>query len=344
MMKLTYIIPAYNASETIIDTLDSIYSQSLSKDVYEVIVVDDCSTDNTYNIVEQYAEKHYNLRLIHQIENHRQGAARNRGLASANGEYITFVDADDRVLTGVEDALNIAERHKSDIVYCSCYHERSLTNCALIEIDMPENSTMTGVDFCEKYQHLGVFFFPWGILYRREWLQALSYPFVEDRQHEDRDWLAYVMCHARTVAYSKQPFYRYKFNVDSTCHSPRYSTVFDHIASGIRHVDLAEKIQNFCPKSANTLYNLGMAEIARAVSLRNLTMFKWTENKKFYEKGNFGLLAEDMERLCRKYHMPLEVRMVMHYPILTKVAILLAIPFMLCIRTMRTKKFCVKQV
>ena len=326
MMKLSYIIPTYNATATVGRTLDSIYATSLSEKDFEVIVVDDCSKDDTCVFIEQYACKHPNIRLLRQSQNHRQGAARNRGLEVAQGDYVTFVDSDDVILEGIVDALATAQKNNVDLVYCSCYHEKTPTEVVLKEIDMPEDEIMSGIDFCEKYQNEGVFWYPWGILYKREWLQALNYPFIEDRQHEDRDWLAYIMSHARMIVNSKQPIYRYVCNPNSTCRMPRYSTIFDHVASGIRHIDLSEQLKTDCPKLSATLYAFGMEEIHHSIRLRNLTKYPWSDNKHLYDVQHLQPLLSDLKRLCRTYPMPTEVRIVAYCPLLTKVTTFIASP------------------
>lgn len=96
-MLLSYIIPFYNAGASIVACLDSIYSDGSAEDDYEVIVVDDGSKDDGAEVVEKYAERHSNLRLIRQ-KNGGASAARNHGLDEAHGEWIRFVDADDRVV------------------------------------------------------------------------------------------------------------------------------------------------------------------------------------------------------------------------------------------------------
>ena len=63
-MSISFIIPAYNASGTIVRCLDSIYALPIEESDYEVIVIDDCSTDNTVEIVKQFAVKHPNLLLL----------------------------------------------------------------------------------------------------------------------------------------------------------------------------------------------------------------------------------------------------------------------------------------
>ena len=94
---VSFIIPAYNAADTIVRCLDSIYALSFKQEEFEVIVIDDCSTDETVSIIEDWRLKKDNLTLLKQSENHRQGAARNRGVFLAKGDYILFVDADDAV-------------------------------------------------------------------------------------------------------------------------------------------------------------------------------------------------------------------------------------------------------
>lgn len=92
---ISIIIPAYNAEQYIGQCLDSILSQDGAPD-FEIIVVNDGSTDNTPQIVREYGYTNHNIRMITQ-KNRGVSVARNNGLACANGRFITFVDADDRV-------------------------------------------------------------------------------------------------------------------------------------------------------------------------------------------------------------------------------------------------------
>lgn len=92
--KISVIIPAYNCENYIDETISSILIQSYSN--WEIIIIDDCSTDNTKNIIQyrvnQYPDK---IKLLENTENLRQGRARNRGLLHATGEYIMIIDSDD---------------------------------------------------------------------------------------------------------------------------------------------------------------------------------------------------------------------------------------------------------
>lgn len=93
-MWLSYIIPLYNCGEYIAACLDSILNQGLADDDYEVIVVNDGSTDNGPSIVKAYCNKYAQVRLLNQ-KNAGVGGARNLGIDEAQGDYVFFVDADD---------------------------------------------------------------------------------------------------------------------------------------------------------------------------------------------------------------------------------------------------------
>ena len=96
-LKLSFILPCYNVERYIADCLNSIYAQGLPEDEFEVICVNDCSTDGTRDVILKNQKQHTNLVLLDQPTNMYSGAARNRGLEVAKGDYIWFVDSDDRV-------------------------------------------------------------------------------------------------------------------------------------------------------------------------------------------------------------------------------------------------------
>ena len=117
MIRLSYIIPCYNVEAFISECLDSIFAQDLAPDEYEVICVDDCSTDKTPEIIREYQHGHSNLRLIEQPRNLSQAAARNRALDTAQGDYIWFIDSDDFLKAGnARMLLGHAESNDLDIL------------------------------------------------------------------------------------------------------------------------------------------------------------------------------------------------------------------------------------
>ena len=92
MPLFSIIIPAYNAERYLPSALDSVLAQKASS--YEVVLVDDGSTDATAEICDGYADRYDSIRAIH-IENSGASRARNMGLHDARGDYVLFMDADD---------------------------------------------------------------------------------------------------------------------------------------------------------------------------------------------------------------------------------------------------------
>lgn len=117
---ISVIIPCFNSEEYITRAIESIFSQSYTN--YEIILVNNNSTDNTYNILQQYQKK--KAGLIKVFNEYKKGApaARNKGLSEAKGEWIQFLDADDELLPGkLEDQISVAKNSKADIIAGSCY-------------------------------------------------------------------------------------------------------------------------------------------------------------------------------------------------------------------------------
>lgn len=334
-MQISFIIPVFNGELYIQRCLNSICQVMTNIPEYEIIVVDDCSKDNTVIIVEEYIKKHSQVRLLRQTQNHRQGAARNRGLKEAQGEYVLFVDGDDYLLPGFVAVCHQTMATMPDMLYFSTIHEKTLTELSQMVIDLQEGVVMTGSDFCEKYYNEGVFWYPWSYCIKRNYLLALNYPFVEDRQHEDRDWLAYVLSHASSVCYCATPSYRYCCNPSSTCRSPKYSTVFDHIASGLRHIDLSKLLSSQCPNLSAILYSFGVDEIYKSIRLRNLTKYSWTENKHLYDEQHLQPLLHDLKRICKDNRLQRQVHLVVSHHMLTNCIIFIVSPIARIVRYLK---------
>jgi len=112
-MKLSIIIPTYNLEEFIIETLDSITKQETLYS-YEIIVVDDSSTDKTIEIIEQYRKSHTSIKLLDNQRTKGVSGARNTGLLAAKGEWVAFIDGDDLWLPGnIQKKLSLADKHKN---------------------------------------------------------------------------------------------------------------------------------------------------------------------------------------------------------------------------------------
>ena len=104
--KLSIIIPMYNCEKYINDCLDSILESDLPKDEYEVIIINDGSKDKGPEIAQKYVSAHNNFTYLTQ-ENQGQSVARNYGLEKAKGEYVWFVDGDDKLDNSLIDLFSL---------------------------------------------------------------------------------------------------------------------------------------------------------------------------------------------------------------------------------------------
>lgn len=231
MPLISFIIPAYNASSTITRCLDSIYNLSLKDQDFEVIVIDDCSKDDTIQVVEQYAITHTNITLLSQSENHRQGAARNRGVSIAKGEYIVFVDSDDETSFGVLNALQLAEKHQLDMVamhYVSVNEKGVITDKEPITLE----GIFAGTEMQTKHPYWCTGPVPY--VYKISFLQQVNYPFAEDVLFEDSDFVSVHLYYAKRMIYSELCAYKVHYNATSTTHTRTYKHLSDYFLLGTR--------------------------------------------------------------------------------------------------------------
>lgn len=220
-MKLSIIVPVYNmAAERKLEyCLDSLVSQTVTD--YEIIAVDDCSTDGSWKILQEYGKRFpEKFRAVHLKENLHQGGAKNVGLKMAQGEWIGFIDSDDWITPDFyERLLRKAQETGADMVGCdySLTQERGRKIGQIVHNNKPEQ---TGVLNKEKYRSL---ILDSGSLvvkiYRRQII--LDYPnrFPEHIFYEDNAISNSWMLRARHFEYIPEPLYYYYQHDASTVHT-----------------------------------------------------------------------------------------------------------------------------
>ena len=120
---ISVVIPLYNAEKFVGDCLKSLLNQTFQD--FEVIVVDDCSTDSSLAVVESYAPKFGGRLKVSRLQKNSgsAGTPRNKGLFLSRGEYVFFLDADDLItVTGLEELYTLAKNFDAEVVYCENYY------------------------------------------------------------------------------------------------------------------------------------------------------------------------------------------------------------------------------
>lgn len=144
MKNISIIIPCFNVEKYIIKCLESIVSQNYNEDNYQVILVNDGSTDNTLKLVEEFIKVNSIVNFeVYSKENGGLGSARNFGMARALGKYIWFIDSDDYILPNTfETIINTAILDDLDMLWFS----HILVNEEYLELPLPKADIKTGYD------------------------------------------------------------------------------------------------------------------------------------------------------------------------------------------------------
>lgn len=228
MLKISYILPCYNVERYIEDCLDSIYAQNLLEDEFEVICVNDCSTDKTQSIIVDYSKRHDNLMLINHTENLTAGGARNTGIRAASGEYIWFVDPDD--LIRPDDISGMLTKMKAENLDIFLFNFEDLDerlNHIKDECVLSDSEILSGQDyilsmFDGNLRLLGIV---WRCLYSTSFLKEnkLSFPLIRKSQDVVFSWNALLK--ASKVQSTRNVYYSFRVNPYSVTHIPYNATV-----------------------------------------------------------------------------------------------------------------------
>ena len=203
MVKLSIIIPVYNGEEYIDRCLQSCLRQDIPADSYEIVVVDDGSTDSSNVILSRYAMEHANVVVLTQ-SNKKQGAARNYGLSKAQGEYIWFVDSDDWIEANcLGRLLALCDDNGIEVLAIDRINTDGKSFQEKLR-NTPADKIFSGLDFFKVLNNnLAICLYLW----RRELLLRHKLRFVEGVVHEDTEFIPCALFYAKSVLYSRQPVY-----------------------------------------------------------------------------------------------------------------------------------------
>lgn len=212
-MDISVIVPVYNVEDYLAECLESILSQGF--DSMEIICIEDGSSDDSFKILETFAQKYSQIRIIKHDTNKGPSAARNAGLKIATGKYILFVDSDDIL---AENALNVlykeAEQKNVDVVYfdiekfCDSVPDHE-ERCKTIWKGFDE--IYTGREFfCKAMENNEYRCDTCRQLIKRDLLLNRGIYFLEGILHEDILFSFYVVMEARRISALGEKLYFYR--------------------------------------------------------------------------------------------------------------------------------------
>ncbi len=206
---ISIIVPVYNVENYIRECLDSILSQTISN--FELILVDDGSTDNSGKICEEYQEKDARIKVFHK-ENGGLSSARNKGIDEAKGEYFCFVDSDDTIRPDYLDTLyTVITSDDSDLAVCDIEAPR----LAGAEFKEKRAFKMTATEakkwlYDDRTREYVLMVVAWNKMYSSRIFKGVRYP--NGRLHEDEFLIGPVLSKCDCISFIPERLYFYREN------------------------------------------------------------------------------------------------------------------------------------
>lgn len=232
-IKLSFIVPVYNVEDYILDCLNSIIAQKCEG--YEIIIINDGSTDNSLSIVENYVKNLKNVKLITK-ENEGISVARNIGLENAVGEYVCFIDSDDFYkIDFAQHFLDICYKYDLDIIrgVYGIYDDESKQ---YLSHEVPNmtyaNTVLKGKDFLlysiNEHSNEVV---PWLGFYKKEFLikNNLFFPVGVSYEEDQLFFLEAILNKECKIYQTNIEFYAYRKRNGSATKTPTLKQVKDII-------------------------------------------------------------------------------------------------------------------
>ncbi len=234
-MRISIIVPVYNMAgdNKLRFCMDSLTSQHLED--YEIIAVDDCSTDNSLEILREYEDKYPGLvKVIHSEVNKHQGGAKNLGIREASGDWIGFIDADDWIDPDMYRLmLEKADTTGADMVGCDLTLVSEHTYQVSDNVEKNGNPSMSGVLDHDKKKQL---ILDGGRLvvkiYKRANVIDNKLFFPENIFYEDNAMSNSFLLTASHYEYIEKPWYYYYQHQGSTVHSFSEKMCQDRMEAG----------------------------------------------------------------------------------------------------------------
>lgn len=261
MAEISIIVPVYNVEKYLENCIESILNQTF-KD-FELILVDDGSTDNSGKICDIYEKKDSRIKVIHK-NNEGLSSARNTGLDIACGKYVGFVDSDDSIHPKMYEVLyNLIEKYKSDISCCNYKYTYDISNQNHEELNLNEVIEMSNIEAIEKLydKDLGVrLVVAWNKLYNKRLFDNIRYKV--GRLHEDEFMAHRILYNCKKITYVDNELYYYLQREGSIMSQISYKRKVDTLLSKSDRMRFCNKVgltsmsDNICKTYEFEFFNL----------------------------------------------------------------------------------------
>lgn len=292
MLKITVIIPMYNVEKYIKRCINSIINQKYNN--IEIILIDDGSTDNSYNIAHNYEINDPRIKIIKK-ENEGVSSSRNIGIQIATGDYITFIDADDYIKKNTFYKINnIIKKQKCDIIKYG-YIKKYKFLKKKYKFSIEKNKCIHKQKYCEKvypyifktYDLSNI----WNAVFKKDIISNIKFD-INLKYGEDFKFMVQALLNSKSIYFETKCLYYYVYNNNSTINRNNKKDKIRQLIDNINcYLDIKENINNL--ENIDSLENLN--EEIKIRTQNNIISF-CTEISK---KNNYKTYINEMKNIMK---------------------------------------------
>ena len=305
MPKVSVIVPVYNVEKYLDSCLTSLVNQDFQD--YEIIIIDDASTDSSLTICQKYAKLYPQITLINSSENQGVSVARNKGIRYSSGQYLSFVDPDDYVASDFLSMLyKAAMASSADLVVCNFYRFYDQGRSIKVASKNFNSFLLSPKDFLgtvfslntSHHPNIQVRGFVWNKFIRRDIIGKDL--FEPSNGAEDEIFLMKIFSRLEKIEYIGKPLYFYNQRSSSLSKSPCYILGFLKTRFSLLNMEIYSSDKEII---STVLYQTALITNFRLLKEKKTTISEWNEFRKIsmkplnYERARLGITGVTLNML-----------------------------------------------
>lgn len=297
-MRLSIVVNMYNTAKYMPRCMETLLEQDIPQKEYEIILVDDCSPDNSLEMAKEYAAQYKNVRVCTHEKNKGLAAARNTGIDAAKGQYLCFVDPDDYIeKNSLAALLKQMDDEQLDMLRFNYQKvDEEYNNVPDHEGEAKfdySSKIMTGTDYLAH--RLGVGCYVWAYIYRLEFIKSTGIRFFEGCFFDDTPWLPRVLQKAQRVNVNPVRHQYYLQRSTSMVHARNQQAMIRRADMHMQMIDILMDQKQSAPVETYEWYDMMFAHSATSL-LTSVASVDYRLSLDYYkqlqDKGIFPLSSQ----------------------------------------------------
>ena len=289
-LALSIIIPVFNGEKYIERCVKSVFDQGLDAKNFEILLIDDGSSDSSVLIIKNLVRNHTNINFLQQA-NKGPGAARNLGMKEATGDYIYFIDCDDYLIRGAfNNILELAQNNDLDVLGFgskAVFDDQDNKNETKFNLKIKNPpDILNGCDFIAHHNFQNEV---WWYLTKRDYVEKAELTFPEGRMLEDVAFTAKLLILAKKISYIPfkiHCYFRHSESILSISESTHYQKLIDDYEKAVYDYEKVIPLVENCSESA-----------INRVKTRQQSLVFFMIIRFFKSKGSYTKLHKSLKRL-----------------------------------------------